>query len=221
MKEYHKIQTMFKRDHDTGEIIRGDWALPEFEYLADNKWIFTEKVDGECVRIEFDDSCVGTPAFFKHGKNNAAQVRSILHPRLCERIASWGPSLRLEHAGLTLYGEGYGSKIQKRGKLYCPDQDFILFDVRVGRWWLRRPDITETAEKLGLGVVPTIGEGTLYDAIELVEAGLKSTWGDFEAEGIVARPAVELFARSGARMICKIKAKDFRTKGKDNGRTKG
>jgi hypothetical protein len=219
--KYHKIQTMFKRDPDTGNIIYGDWALPEFEYLANNKWIFTEKVDGECVRIEFDDSCVGTPVFFKHGKNNAARVRSILHPKLRERIASWGPTLRQQHAGLTLYGEGYGNRIQKRGKLYHPNQDFILFDVRAGRWWLKREDIVEIAEKLKLEVVPIIGEGTLYDAIELVKTGLKSTWGDFEAEGIVARPAVELFARSGARMICKIKAKDFMTKGKDNGRTKG
>jgi len=32
----------------------------------------------------------------------------------------------------------------------------------------------------------------------------------FEPEGIVARPAVDLFSRNGSRIITKIKAKDFR-----------
>jgi hypothetical protein len=40
--------------------------------------------------------------------------------------------------------------------------------------------------------------------------GLKSQWGDFEAEGIVARPKVDLFDRGGNRIICKIKGKDFK-----------
>ncbi len=36
--------------------------------------------------------------------------------------------------------------------------------------------------------------------------------GDFEAEGIVARPDVELLDRRGKRVITKIKAVDFRKK---------
>jgi hypothetical protein len=46
MKEYHKIQTMFKRDKVTNRIIEGTWTLPEFEYLKDNKWVFTEEGAG-------------------------------------------------------------------------------------------------------------------------------------------------------------------------------
>lgn len=47
MNEYHKIQTLFKRDMTTKKksLIEGQWTLPEFEYLANNRWIFTEKVD--------------------------------------------------------------------------------------------------------------------------------------------------------------------------------
>jgi len=40
-------------------------------------------------------------------------------------------------------------------------------------------------------------------------AGLVSKWGDFEAEGIVARPAVELKTRAGERIITKLKTRDF------------
>ena len=48
MNEYHKIQTVFKRDiQSKGKtLIEGQWTLPEFEYLASNIWAFTEKVDG-------------------------------------------------------------------------------------------------------------------------------------------------------------------------------
>ena len=51
MKEYHKIQSVFKRDIANGKIIEGKYSLPEFEYLKDNQWVFTEKVDGTNIRI--------------------------------------------------------------------------------------------------------------------------------------------------------------------------
>jgi len=108
-----------------------------------------------------------------------------------------------------LYGEGYGAKIQKNGGNYRQDQDFILFDVRCGDWWLKRSDVEDVAEKLGIDVVPMIGQGTLFDAVNFAKQRFKSKWGDFEAEGIVARPAVELKTRGGQRLIAKIKCRDF------------
>ena len=52
MKEYHKIQTIFKRDPENKfkTLIYGEFSLPEFEYLKNNTWIFTEKVDGTNIR---------------------------------------------------------------------------------------------------------------------------------------------------------------------------
>jgi hypothetical protein len=35
MKEYHKIQTIYKRD-EHGKIIIGDYSKPEFKYLSKN-----------------------------------------------------------------------------------------------------------------------------------------------------------------------------------------
>ena len=108
-----------------------------------------------------------------------------------------------------LYGEGYGPKIQKGGGNYRADQDFVLFDVKVGDFWLQRGDVEDVAKKLGLDVVPIIGEGTLAEMVELARQGFKSRWGDFIAEGIVARPSVELRSRNGSRLITKIKHSDF------------
>ena len=60
MSEYHKIQTLFKRDMSSKHklLIEGDWTLPEFEFLAGNEWTFTEKVDGMNIRVIFKDGAV-------------------------------------------------------------------------------------------------------------------------------------------------------------------
>ena len=111
--------------------------------------------------------------------------------------------------GGCLYGEGYGAQIQKGGGKYRPTQDFVLFDVKVGEWWLQRSDVESIAGVFALDVVPIIGTGTLNDLIAMVREGFNSTWGPFAAEGIVARPAVELKTRNGSRIITKLKHKDF------------
>ena len=208
MNEYHKIQTVFKRDMSTKfkTIIDGQWTLPEFEYLANNNWVYTEKVDGTNIRVMMNG---GKITF--GGKTDNAQIPATLVARLNERFLPLSADWINENLGssVCLYGEGYGAKIQKGGGNYREDQDFVLFDVKIGDWWLQRKDIEGIAEKLGVAVVPIIGTGTLYGAITLARAGLKSTWGDFDAEGIVARPEIELKTRSGHRIITKIKCRDF------------
>jgi hypothetical protein len=209
MSEYHKIQSVFKRDMKTKRLILNDWTLAEFEYLANNEWEFTEKVDGTNIRVEFKDGAVTFG-----GRTDNAQIPAQLVERLNNRFM---PSEKRQLMAqvfadsnfVVLYGEGYGAKIQKGGGNYRPDQDFVLFDVRVGSWWLKRDAVMDVGQKLGLDVVPIVGEGTLYEAIELTRNGFKSTWGDFQAEGIVARPKVELFTRNMHRLITKIKCRDF------------
>ena len=51
MIQYHKIQTVFKRDPETKfkTLLMGEYSLPEFEYLKNNEWVFTEKIDGTKV----------------------------------------------------------------------------------------------------------------------------------------------------------------------------
>ena len=206
MKEYHKIQSIYKRD-ERGNFLDDQWAMPEFEYLCQNIWEFTEKVDGTNIRVMFD----GKNITFG-GKTDNAQIPSLLVTRLNnlfmpieqrENFKSKFPE------GACLYGEGYGAKIQKGGGNYRPDQDFVLFDVNVGGWWLRREDVEEIASFFGIDVVPVVKVGTIFEAIVMVKAGFKSTWGDFEAEGLVLRPIVPLFTRQGHRVITKIKHRDF------------
>ncbi len=207
MTPYHKIETVFKRDPDTQfkTLLDGQFAEPEFEFLADNRWVFTEKVDGTNVRVMWD----GTNMTFA-GKSDKAQMTPKLMFALGELF---GDSLSTftnlwEDGGVCLYGEGYGAGIQSGGN-YRAEQSFILFDVKVGEWWLKRDGVYDVAERFGIDIVPIVGKGTLYDMVGMVQRGFESTWQDFTAEGIVARPETELCTRGGKRIITKIKHKDF------------
>ena len=215
MKEYHKIQTIFKRDmENSGKIIEGNYSMPEFEFLKDNQWIFTEKVDGTNIRIMWD----GQNVIFG-GKTDNASIPVFLLYKLQELFEGNKKELFkqkfVDKEGklfdkVCLYGEGYGAKIQKGGGNYIPDGvSFVLFDVKIGETWLERESIEDIANHFGLKIVPIIGTGTLTDAIEKVKVGFNSQWGDFLAEGIVLRPSVELKTRRGDRIITKIKYRDF------------
>jgi len=203
MSKYHKIQTVFKRDPATNfkTLMEGEYSLPEFNYLTDNEWIWTEKVDGMNIRVYFTDDNM----IFK-GRTDNAQIPATLFQKFTDLFL---PVVGQMPAGTCLYGEGYGPKIQKGGGNYRKDQDFVLFDVRVGDIWLQRDDVEDVANNLGLDVVPIIGGGTLSRMVDTARRGFTSNWGNFLAEGIVARPLVELNARNGGRIITKIKTKDF------------
>lgn len=205
MNEYHKINTVFKRDRATKRIVEGDYSCPEFEYLAGCIWSWSEKVDGTNIRVMLKDGVVTFG-----GKTDSAQIPAQLVARLNDRFLHLSTKmLDVFGCDACLYGEGYGAKIQKGGGNYREDQDFVLFDVRIGEWWLQRADVEYVAQKLGLDAVPIIGEGTLHDAVLEAKEGIVSTWGDFQAEGIVARPKTELKTSDGHRIITKIKSRDF------------
>jgi hypothetical protein len=143
------------------------------------------------------------------GKTDRAQLPGQLAINLKEQFLP-------EHfagAGLPpntcLYGEGYGGKIQKAGATYGLEQRFVLFDVTIEDYWLHREDVKDIGSKVDAEVVPLVGTGTLYDMVSMVRNGVESVWGEFPAEGLVARPKAELFTRHGNRIITKLKAKDF------------
>ena len=205
--EYHKIHTMFKRDMEGDRyLIEGEWATPEFAYLANNMWEFTEKVDGTNIRIMWD----GEKVRFG-GRTDKASIPAKLNEVLIDTFRNDVLEAEFGTGGsVVLYGEGCGAGIQKGGGNYYQDQQFVLFDVRVGPWWLKREDVDEVAAIFGVQSVPVIGKGTLEYGINVVKGGLKSAWGDFLAEGVVPRTDVGLMSRSGERIITKIKHRDFK-----------
>lgn len=203
MITYHKINSVYKRD-SKGNFIIGEYSCQEFQYLESCDWVWTEKVDGMNTRVIWDGESIELKFA---GKSDNAQIPAKLQSRLSELFPI---DKFYGRPSLCLYGEGYGAKIQKGGGNYNPDgNDFVLFDVKVDRWWLKRDAVEGIAKDLGVDVVPEIGVGTLPDAIEFAKQGFSSNWGNFLAEGLVLRPLVELQARNGDRIITKVKYKDF------------
>jgi ATP-dependent RNA circularization protein (DNA/RNA ligase family) len=205
MDEYHKIQSIFKRDEKTHRFIEGEWSTPEIGFLKDCDWEWTEKVDGTNIRVGWDGTAVELG-----GRTAAAQIPATLVVRLQSLLPASLFAANYADSPLVLYGEGYGAKIQKVGGNYKADGvDFVLFDVQVGGYWLRRPDVEDVATKLGVAVVPVVGHGTIADAITMVKPGIKSRWGDFPAEGLVLRTPDGLLDRRGTRIVTKLKTKDW------------
>lgn len=207
MRKYHKIKTVFIRDPATKykTLLEGRFAKPEFEFLKDNTWVFTEKVDGTNIRVIWD----GEQVKFA-GKTDRAETPLFLLKKLGELFQA-ETFMANELPPLCLYGEGYGAKIQKGGGNYIPDgQNFILFDVNVYDIWLERHNVEDIADKFSIKIVPIVAKGTLSDGVELVRQGYESRLRETPPEGIVMRPEIELCNRRGERVIAKLKKKDFR-----------
>jgi hypothetical protein len=215
MIEYHKIQTCFLRDPETNykRLLEGTWSKPEFDYLQDSMWRVDEKIDGTNIRIVWNGSTVQ----FKGKTDNAtpindlyATLATIFTPeRLGEQFGTVVPAINTDDIQVCLYGEGYGPGIQKGGGNYRKDKNFILFDVKIGQLWLDRDAVRDIAFALKVAIVPEVGVMTLNEAIARTKFGFNSQFGPFAAEGIVARPIVELKNRRGERVITKLKSKDY------------
>lgn len=212
MQTYHKIECPFERDiNGSRQIVWDKWVNPTVEYLKDNPWVFTEKVDGTNTRIVYD----GYRVQVLPRKENS-EMPPFLREKLTEMFLTDEVEEIFEQQfgskEVILFGEGYGNKIQGIGSKYRKDNSFILFDVMINGNYQPRKTVEDIARMLGIDVVPIIMTGTIYDAIKFVIQHPKSTISheDLYMEGLVGRPAVELQDRCGNRIIVKIKWKDFR-----------
>jgi hypothetical protein len=211
MKEYHKIETLFVRDMEgSKKLIEGKFRDPLVEYLKDNTWVFTEKIDGTNVRVHWD----GHTTVFG-GRTDSAQMPVDLMYTLQKFFSGTINEQVFEQkfgaTPVTLYGEGYGAKIQKGGGLYREDTGFILFDVNIGGVWLDRESIEDIATAFGVDVVPVVFEGTIDEAVAYVKAKPNSviTEKEKESEGLVGTPKVRVLNHRGDQVIVKVKVRDF------------
>lgn len=209
MIEYNKIDTVFERD-TTGskKLIYGKYRDKTVEYLANNEWEFTEKIDGTNIRVYWDGHKI---AF------GGRTERATIPPHLLSKLQAIFLNSVVEELfeqkfgakEVILFGEGYGAKIQNGG-LYRPDVGFILFDVMIAGNYQPRETVEDVARCFGLEIVPIVLYGTITDAINYVKRYPTSTIGGKTLmEGVVGRPKVEMRDRCGKRLIVKIKACDF------------
>ncbi len=123
-------------------------------------------------------------------------------------------AVNVEEAPVYIYGEFFGKKIQAGGNYDKDNNRFSIFDICVQGWWIPIDMLNEYAEKLGIDVVPYLGQMTIHEAEEMVKSGFKThvpnvTNPDYLEEGIVARPVIPIKDPRGKRIIVKIKTCDY------------
>jgi len=217
--KYIKINTIWKREEKTGKIIPGEYSKKEIQNIK--MWHITEKIHGRCTRLIFKrghyhSMTVQEKLTFWGKTDNADIPTSLLHYLQdtfdiedFKRI--WNGT---EDTEIVLFGEGYGSKIQKGGGRYRDDASFILFDVWIDGWWLEPHDVKDIAHKLKIDYVPELGVITEEGAIDIVENQQPysriSKDKTLLAEGIVARSYPMVLFRDGTPAMWKLKVRDFK-----------
>lgn len=164
-----------------------------------------EKVHGTSTHVGWN---AGQLSFFAGGCSHDQFVALFDQEDLRRRFEALG------YASVTVYGEGYGGKMQAMKDTYGPELRFIAFDVKVGDNWLDVPDMHQVAEQIGFEVVPwwkvaaTVEELDRLRDQPSVVAERRGCAGR-PGEGIVIRPPMELLAKNGERIIAKHKGDAF------------
>jgi len=119
----------------------------------------------------------------------------------------------------TIYGEGYGVKIQGCGGNYLKDSNKVIgFDVKVTsqngkELYLLDDNRDDIMNKMCMPIVPVIGHFTVAEAVEVCKKGFVSRVAEsnpnFMAEGLVCKTPVGVLNRQGQRIIFKVKTGDW------------
>jgi len=171
------------------------------EVLKHNPLWVSEKINGTSCHIRWD----GTELHFHHGGTNREAFLKLFPESLAVRFKALG------RTNITVYGEGYGGKLQGMSDVYGKELRFIVFDVEIDGVWQDVPVARAIAEALGLEFVPT--KMVPPDiAVLNAERDAGSTVAEWRGvgrglkrEGIVIKPYHETTDERGNRVIAKHK----------------
>ena len=216
-----------------------------WENMKDGEWVVTEKIhganfslwtDGEMVRMAKRTSFIDDEASFfgiQHIKSDLILNALDLHSGIVGALlSSLDPSKEIWEPPpiVTIYGELFGGtyphpevekvanakKVQK-GVYYCPQNDFIVFDIAVDRQFLSFKRMRELVEGAGFNCVEELFRGpfraclnyrndfpsTIYKRYDLPKIN------DNICEGIVIRPEEPRFLFDHSRVMLKSKNAKF------------
>jgi hypothetical protein len=166
---------------------------------------FTQMKDKETNKVQY----YSTDVEYKSAFN------PIVDFKKAEPTANGMYGVELEEVPIYIYGEYFGTGVQKGGGRYIQNGNgFVVFDIRQQGWWLPKDMRDEMCQTLKLETVPYIGNMTLRDIEQMVMKGFKTKF-DRAAdptlieEGIVARPVIPMCDGRGNRIIVKVKYVDY------------
>lgn len=166
-----------------------------------------EKIHGTSANISYSN---GTLNLFSGGESYDKFAKLFDKEALKAKIEEMG------FDKIHIYGEAYGGKQQGMAATYGPDLKFVVFDVKVGDTWLEVPNAEDVAKKLGLEFVAyskcstelsDLNSERDKDSVQSIRNGVGE---GKKREGIVLRPLVETFTKTGERIIAKHKRDEFK-----------
>ena len=209
MKEYHKIETLFKFSQKHKKFIYGEFYNKNVELLKDIAWVFTEKIDGTNFRIHWNGHKLKYAGRTDEAEFSKEQIEFIERELVNEEIEQLFEQ-KFSEKIVTVYGELYGNKIQNGG-LYTNGTGlaFRVFDIEIGDVFLEFNNMQDLANELGYDSVPLAMVGTIQNAIDYCNRFNKSLFSSAELEGLVGKPVGDFRDRLGKRIVVKIKKRDL------------
>lgn len=116
---------------------------------------------------------------------------------------------------VTIYGEGFGGKMQGMSATYGKELRFVAFDVKIGHCWLDVPKAEEFCKSMGIDFVAYEKVSTDLEDLDKErdrfsrQAKRNGIEEDKISEGVVLRPLIELKKNNGARLMAKHKRDEF------------
>ena len=170
-----------------------------------------EKIHGTSANISFKRLEGGNVElqFSSGGASHASFVKLFDQESLIAKFLATGAMEAV------VYGEAYGGSCQSMSGTYGKELKFIVFDAKIGDYWLSVPDMDVFAKELGLEVVhyekistdlAQIDAARDADSVQAVRNGIGP---GKKREGTVLRPLIELTKNNGERLMAKHKRDEF------------
>ena len=210
MKEYHKIETLYKFNQETKKFDIGNFYNKSVEILKNNQWLFTEKIDGTNLRIWWNGHTL-TYGGRTDNANFSKREIEYIETFLVNEYKTVIFEQLFQEKEVMVYGELYGSGIQNGG-LYTNGEGyaFRVFDIEIDSIFLTYDNaFAITTQELNYDFVPIVMKSNIQEAVDYVLETDKSTFSEAKLEGLVGKPLGDFRDRLGKRIIVKIKKKDL------------
>lgn len=236
---YNKIYTLFERETGNGKkkvipILNKSKNIQALNLI--NYIIVEEKINGtnSCLQIEYNSNNRISYQYFSRNNNISNQIdykdimfiRETIDKVVNFRIIKEWYLKYFVHKGyvrfpiVRIFGETYGSKIQKSNYLSKGERSFIVFDIRIANSWLSVEDRNSVAKELNLKTVPIVCKLFRFPTFEECYQLLFKTYSksviakennlNMFLEGFILRPKISIYINNNNnRILGKIKRKDF------------
>ena len=177
------------------------------DILAYKECYALEKIHGTSAHISYNK---GEVKVFAGGGNH----QSFLGLFNIEALKAKFDAMCLEGVCI-VYGENYGGKQQGMSGTYGKEPKFIVFEVKIGDYWLNIPKAEVVAKELGLEFVSykripceieAINTERDTNSVQAIRNGITEPK---MREGIVLHPIEEYTKNNGTRVIAKHKRPEF------------